>query len=181
MSDTKIRLAIAGVGNCASSLLQGIEFYEDADPSERVPGLMHVELGGYHIRDIELVLRRDAAPERGETGPEHVGDEDDVGCLADGALDRRRFAALAGRSHELRMGVAHLVLGQALLVELRHQGLTRQPIVHGAGLGHRHPSDGVGPEHLGWEVSGAACGRRISAVALLATVRQLAELDISIR
>jgi myo-inositol-1-phosphate synthase len=59
MSDQHIRLAIAGVGNCASSLLQGIEFYKDADPSERVPGLMHVELGGYHIRGIELVAAFD--------------------------------------------------------------------------------------------------------------------------
>ena len=59
MSDRKIRLAIAGVGNCASSLLQGIEFYKDADPSERVPGLMHVELGGYHVRGIELVAAFD--------------------------------------------------------------------------------------------------------------------------
>jgi len=59
MSDTKIRLAIAGVGNCASSLLQGIEFYKNADPAERVPGLMHVDLGGYHIRDIELVAAFD--------------------------------------------------------------------------------------------------------------------------
>src|SRR6188508_3398464 len=55
----KVRVAIAGVGNCASSLLQGIEFYKDADPSDRVPGLMHVELGGYHIRDIELVAAFD--------------------------------------------------------------------------------------------------------------------------
>jgi myo-inositol-1-phosphate synthase len=59
MSEKPIRLAIAGVGNCASSLLQGIEFYKDADPAERVPGLMHVELGGYHIRDIELVAAFD--------------------------------------------------------------------------------------------------------------------------
>jgi myo-inositol-1-phosphate synthase len=42
----KIRVAIAGVGNCASSLLQGVEYYRTADPSETVPGLMHVELGG---------------------------------------------------------------------------------------------------------------------------------------
>ena len=59
MSDNTIRLAIAGVGNCASSLLQGIEFYKNADPTERVPGLMHVELGGYHIRDIKLVAAFD--------------------------------------------------------------------------------------------------------------------------
>jgi myo-inositol-1-phosphate synthase len=54
-----IKLAIAGVGNCASSLLQGLVYYRDADPSEEVPGLMHVELGGYHIRDIELVTAFD--------------------------------------------------------------------------------------------------------------------------
>ncbi len=57
--DKKVRLAIAGVGNCASSLVQGIEFYRDADPADRVPGLMHVELGGYHIRDIEVVAAFD--------------------------------------------------------------------------------------------------------------------------
>jgi myo-inositol-1-phosphate synthase len=56
---TTIRLAIAGIGNCASSLIQGLEYYRDADPAEQVPGLMHVELGGYHIRDIELVAAFD--------------------------------------------------------------------------------------------------------------------------
>jgi myo-inositol-1-phosphate synthase len=56
---SKIRLAIAGVGNCSSSLVQGLEYYRDADPTERVPGLMHVELGGYHIRDIEVVAAFD--------------------------------------------------------------------------------------------------------------------------
>ena len=54
-----IRLAIAGVGNCASSLVQGIEYYRDADPADAVPGLMHVELGGYHVRDIEVVAAFD--------------------------------------------------------------------------------------------------------------------------
>ena len=58
MSD-KIRLAIAGVGNCASSLVQGLEYYRDADPSETVPGLMHVELGGYHVRDVQVVAAFD--------------------------------------------------------------------------------------------------------------------------
>ncbi len=50
----KIRVGIIGVGNCASSLVQGIEFYKDASEDDFVPGLMHVELGGYHIRDIEF-------------------------------------------------------------------------------------------------------------------------------
>ena len=54
-----IRLAIAGVGNCSSSLVQGLEYYRDADPSEQVPGLMHVVLGGYHVRDIEVVAAFD--------------------------------------------------------------------------------------------------------------------------
>jgi myo-inositol-1-phosphate synthase len=54
-----IRVAIAGVGNCASSLVQGIEYYKDADPSGDVPGLMHVDLGGYHVRDVEPVAAFD--------------------------------------------------------------------------------------------------------------------------
>ena len=52
--DSKVRVAIIGVGNCASSLVQGVEFYKDAPEDETVPGLMHVSLGGYHIRDIEF-------------------------------------------------------------------------------------------------------------------------------
>jgi myo-inositol-1-phosphate synthase len=55
----KIRVAIAGVGNCASSLVQGVEYYRNADPSDDVPGLMHVELGGYHVRDVEFVAAFD--------------------------------------------------------------------------------------------------------------------------
>jgi myo-inositol-1-phosphate synthase len=55
----KIRVAIAGVGNCSSSLLQGVEYYRAADPSEDVPGLMHVELGGYHVGDVEFVAAFD--------------------------------------------------------------------------------------------------------------------------
>ena len=54
-----IRLAIAGMGNCASSLVQGIEYYRNADPSDEVPGLMHVVLGGYHVGAIELVAAFD--------------------------------------------------------------------------------------------------------------------------
>ena len=48
----KVRVAIIGVGNCASSFVQGVGYYRDADPDESVPGLMHVDLGGYHVRDI---------------------------------------------------------------------------------------------------------------------------------
>jgi myo-inositol-1-phosphate synthase len=50
----KVRVAVVGVGNCASSFVQGVQYYKDADPRESVPGLMHVDLGGYHISDIEF-------------------------------------------------------------------------------------------------------------------------------
>jgi myo-inositol-1-phosphate synthase len=56
---SKVRIAIVGVGNCASSLVQGLEYYRGAKPDERVPGLMHVELGGYHVSDIEVVAAFD--------------------------------------------------------------------------------------------------------------------------
>ncbi|HEY7033469.1 MAG TPA: inositol-3-phosphate synthase [Thermomicrobiales bacterium] len=52
--DAKVRVAIIGVGNCASSLVQGVHYYRDAPEDQDVPGLMHVNLGGYHIRDIEF-------------------------------------------------------------------------------------------------------------------------------
>ncbi|HEV7527753.1 MAG TPA: inositol-3-phosphate synthase [Solirubrobacteraceae bacterium] len=55
----KVRVAIVGVGNCASAFVQGVNYYRDADPAERVPGLMHVDLGGYHVRDIEFTAAFD--------------------------------------------------------------------------------------------------------------------------
>src|SRR5689334_16946301 len=56
---TSIRVAIVGVGNCASSLVQGVHYYRDAKPEERVPGLMHVQFGDYHVRDVEFVAAFD--------------------------------------------------------------------------------------------------------------------------
>jgi myo-inositol-1-phosphate synthase len=58
-SEKKVRAAIIGVGNCASSFVQGVEFYRNAKDDERIPGLMHVNLGGYHIRDIEFTAAFD--------------------------------------------------------------------------------------------------------------------------
>ncbi len=55
----KVRVAIIGVGNCASSLVQGVEFYKNAADDEQIPGLMHVNLGGYHVRDIEFTAAFD--------------------------------------------------------------------------------------------------------------------------
>jgi myo-inositol-1-phosphate synthase len=54
-----VRVAIVGVGNCASSLVQGVEYYKDADPAIRVPGLMHVTFGPYHVRDLKFVAAFD--------------------------------------------------------------------------------------------------------------------------
>ena len=54
-----VRVAIAGLGNCANSLIQGVEYYRNADPSLKVPGLMHVDLGGYHVGDVEFVAAFD--------------------------------------------------------------------------------------------------------------------------
>ena len=55
----KVRVAIVGVGNCANSLLQGVEYYKDAPDDQFVPGLMHVDLGGYHVSDIEFTAAFD--------------------------------------------------------------------------------------------------------------------------
>ena len=64
----KVRIAIAGVGNCASALLQGVDYYKDASETEFVPGLMHVNLGGYHVSDIEFVAAFDV--DSGKVGKE---------------------------------------------------------------------------------------------------------------
>ena len=56
---SEIRVAIVGVGNCAASLVQGVEFYKDASPKETVPGLMHVQFGDYHVKDVKFVAAFD--------------------------------------------------------------------------------------------------------------------------
>ncbi|MBA2361087.1 MAG: inositol-3-phosphate synthase [Actinobacteria bacterium] len=63
-SKDRVRVAIIGVGNCANSLLQGVEFYKNAPPDEFVPGLMHVDLGGYHVRDIEFTAAFDVTSDK---------------------------------------------------------------------------------------------------------------------
>src|SRR2546430_691952 len=57
--DDRVRVALVGVGNCANSLLQGVEYYKDAPDDQFVPGLMHVNLGGYHVHDIEFTAAFD--------------------------------------------------------------------------------------------------------------------------
>src|SRR3954447_15810564 len=62
--DDRVRVALVGVGNCANSLLQGVEYYKDAPDDEFVPGLMHVNLGGYHVRDVEFTAAFDVTSDK---------------------------------------------------------------------------------------------------------------------
>jgi myo-inositol-1-phosphate synthase len=62
--DDRVRVALIGVGNCANSLLQGVEYYKDAPDDQFVPGLMHVNLGGYHVRDIEFTAAFDVTTDK---------------------------------------------------------------------------------------------------------------------
>jgi myo-inositol-1-phosphate synthase len=64
LGDDKVRVALIGVGNCASSLVQGVEYYKNAKPDELVPGLMHVDLGGYHVRDVEFTAAFDVTTDK---------------------------------------------------------------------------------------------------------------------
>src|SRR5947209_8350988 len=63
-SEDKVRVAIIGVGNCANSIVQGVEYYKDAKPDVFVPGLMHVDLGGYHVHDIEFTAAFDVTEDK---------------------------------------------------------------------------------------------------------------------
>ena len=67
-----IRVAVVGVGNCASSLVQGVEYYRNADPESRVPGLMHVQFGEYHVGDIEFVAAFDVDAKKVGQDPSHA-------------------------------------------------------------------------------------------------------------
>ncbi|HTT89769.1 MAG TPA: inositol-3-phosphate synthase [Acidimicrobiales bacterium] len=92
----KLRLAIAGVGNCASSLVQGLEYYRNANSGDQVPGLMHVELGGYHVGDIEVVAAFDVDADK-------VGE--DVGkAIWAGQNNTIRFANVGGLGTRVMRG-----------------------------------------------------------------------------
>ncbi len=92
---SRIRVAIAGVGNCASCLVQGVEYYRDADPTEDVPGLMHVVLGGYHVRDVEFVAAFDVDADKVglDLGKAIFAGQNNTIKFADVGRARRRGAA----------------------------------------------------------------------------------------
>ncbi len=102
----KVRVAIIGVGNCASSLVQGVEYYKDAKEDDFVPGLMHVNLGGYHIRDIEFSAAFDV-------------DKDKVGkdlseAIWAGQNNTYRFAEVPRLGVAVQRGMTHDGLGAYL-------------------------------------------------------------------
>ncbi|MBD0290328.1 MAG: inositol-3-phosphate synthase [Thermoleophilia bacterium] len=102
----KVRVAIIGVGNCANSLLQGVEYYRDADPGEFVPGLMHVDLGGFHVRDIEFSAAFDVTTAK-------VG-KDLAEAIWAPPNDTFRFAEVAKTGVRVSRGMTHDGLGRYL-------------------------------------------------------------------
>src|SRR5213596_805795 len=106
VDDGKVRVAIVGVGNCANSFIQGVTYYRDADPAEQVPGLMHVDLGGYHVRDIEFVAAFDIDSEK-------VG-KDLSEAIWSGQNDTIKFADVPHMGVEVHRGMTHDGLGKYL-------------------------------------------------------------------
>jgi myo-inositol-1-phosphate synthase len=105
-SDGKIRVAIVGVGNCASSLVQGRHYYADARETDFVPGLMHVNLGGYHVRDIEFVAAFDVDQEK-------VGTDLSEAIFA-GQNNTYKFADVPLTGMTVERGMTHDGLGKYL-------------------------------------------------------------------
>jgi myo-inositol-1-phosphate synthase len=102
--DGPVRVAIVGVGNCANSLLQGVEYYKDAPEDQFVPGLMHVNLGGYHIRDIEFTAAFDVTSDK-------VGKDLSEAIWAH-PNDTIKFADVPKTGVEVSRGMTHDGLGK---------------------------------------------------------------------
>src|ERR1700686_51976 len=105
-SRRKVRVAILGVGNCASTLVQGVEYYKDAKPGASIPGLMHVELGGYHIRDIEFSAAFDIDKEK-------VG-KDLADAIFAGHNNTVKFSEVPHLGGKVDRGMTHDGLGKYL-------------------------------------------------------------------
>jgi myo-inositol-1-phosphate synthase len=106
VDDGKVRVAIVGVGNCANSFVQGVTYYRDADPAEQVPGLMHVDLGGYHVRDIEFVAAFDIDSEKVA--------KDLSEAIWSGQNNTIKFADVPHLDVEVHRGMTHDGLGKYL-------------------------------------------------------------------
>ena len=103
---SKVRVALIGVGNCANSLLQGVEYYKDADRDAFVPGLMHVDLGGYHISDIEFTAAFDVV--KGKVG------EDLADAIWAHPNDTIKFAKVPKTGIKVSRGMTHDGIGKYL-------------------------------------------------------------------
>src|SRR5437660_10999420 len=101
-----VRVALVGVGNCASALVQGVHKYRDASPEAFIPGLMHVDLGGYHIRDLEFVAAFDVDKEK-------VG-KDLSEAIFSGQNNTFKFADVPSTGVTVDRGMTHDGLGKYL-------------------------------------------------------------------
>jgi myo-inositol-1-phosphate synthase len=106
MNGKKVRVALIGVGNCASSLVQGVQYYRNADESKFVPGLMHVNLGGYHVRDIEFSAAFDVDANKVE--------KDLAEAIFTAPNNTCRFADVPPTGIKVRRGMTHDGLGKYL-------------------------------------------------------------------
>ena len=107
----EVRVAIVGVGNCASSFVQGVEYYKDADPDDFVPGLMHVDLGGYHIRDIKFTAAFDIDADK-------VG-KDLSEAIWRGQNNTMKFADVPNLGVKVQRGMTHDGLGKYLKQKIK--------------------------------------------------------------
>jgi myo-inositol-1-phosphate synthase len=106
MNGNKVRVALIGVGNCASSLVQGVTYYRNADENKFVPGLMHVNLGGYHVRDIEFSAAFDVDANKVE--------KDLAEAIFAAPNNTCRFADVPRSGINVRRGMTHDGLGKYL-------------------------------------------------------------------
>jgi myo-inositol-1-phosphate synthase len=102
----RIRVAIVGVGNCASSLVQGVHYYRDAKPGDRIPGIMHVDLGGYHLGDIDFVAAFDV--DRNKVG------KDLADAIYAAPNNTYRFADVPRTGVKVSRGMTHDGIGKYL-------------------------------------------------------------------
>lgn len=114
MGDNKVRVAIIGVGNCASSLVQGVEYYKNAKETDNIPGVMHTVLGGYHINDIEFSAAIDIDVEK-------VGKDLSV-AIESGQNNTIKFADVPPLGVKVARGMTHDGLGPYL-----SQKITKAP------------------------------------------------------
>ena len=111
MGDKKVRVAIIGVGNCASSLIQGVQFYQNAADDDLVPGLMHVNLGGYHVSDIEFSAAVDIDVDK-------VG-KDLSEAILSGQNNTIQFAKVPKLDVKVARGMTHDGLGKYLKEKIK--------------------------------------------------------------